>query len=185
MVRRRPRRAAARPGGRGSGLGGDELSVDAHGLIRQLRAARRSCWGSRGVRRPGRRDRSAEARDEGPGPGPGGDETGARVGVSHRVDGYPHRLRSSAPTHRLPSHAPAPKDGDDDLDALLPEPDRRIRRPQSAWLSEHDVTTSWTICWDIHRGGGRRGSGGAGRGSSATAAARTDDDDAFLDELLG
>lgn len=172
-------------GGGGSGLGGDELSVDAHGLIRQLRELPLAelLGLSREYAEALGEGPEFEARDKGPGPGPGGDETGAR-GI-----GPPGpRVSTPAPNPPAPSppapSPPAPKDGDDDLDALLLSTRAGPSDPAPGTVNVGDDELDDLL--GISTGAvGERGSGGAGRGSSATAAARTDDDDAFLDELLG
>lgn len=173
-------------GGGGSGLGGDELSVDAHGLIRQLRELPLAelLGLSREYAEALGEGPEFEARDKGPRPGPGGDETGARGTAPPGP-----RVSTSAPSPPAPSppapSPPAPKDGDDDLDALLASTSQIIPSdpaPGTVNVGDDELDDLLGISTGA---GGERGSGGAGRGSSVTAAARTDDDDAFLDELLG
>lgn len=177
-------------GGGGSGLGADELSVDAHGLIRQLRELPLAelLGLSREYAEALGEGPEFEARDKGPGPGPGGDETGARgtgpPGLGLGFTGPPGpRVSTPAPSPPAPS-PPAPKDGDDDLDALLASTRAGPSDPApgASVVGDEELDDLLGISTGA---GGDRGSGGAGRGSSATAAARTDDDDAFLDELLG
>ena len=182
-------------GGGGSGLGADELSVDAHGLIRQLRElplAELLGLSREYAEALGEGPEYDEARDDGPGPGPGGDETGPRgTGPPGR------RVSTPAPSPAAPNppapkdppahtNPPAPKDGDDDLDALLASTRAGPSDPHLPGASVVGDDELDDLLGISTGAAGNRGIGGAGRGSSATAAARTDDDDdAFLDELLG
>ena len=178
-------------GGGGSGLGADELSVDAHGLIRQLRELPLAelLGLSREYAEALGEGPEYEARDEGPGPGE--DERGPRgTGPPGRRVSTPASspLAPNPPASKDPpahTNPPAPKDGDDDLDALLASTSQIIPSdpaPGTVNVGDDELDDLLGISTGA---GGERGSGGAGRGSSATAAARTDDDDAFLDELLG
>ena len=154
------------------------MSVDAPGLIRQLRELPLS-------ELLGLSRQYAEALGEGPeeeaDEGAGGVDEGKREGTGPRAS------TPAEPPRVLAQKAPAVKDEDDDLDALLAgstrTPAETARGPSAVGDGELDDELDDLL--GISTGAeGKRGAVGAGGGASATAAARTDDD-AFLDELLG
>lgn len=163
----------------GAGVSGDEMSVDAPGLIRQLRELPLS-------ELLGLSRQYAEALGEGPEEEA---EEGARGVDEGKREGTGPRASTPAEPPRVPAQrAPAAaKDEDDDLDALLAgstrTPAETARGPSAVGDGELDDELDDLL--GISTGAeGKRGAVGAGGGASATAAARTDDD-AFLDELLG
>ena len=165
----------------GAGVSGDEMSVDAPGLIRQLRELPLS-------ELLGLSRQYAEALGEGPEEEA---EEGARGVDEGKREGTGPRASTPAEPSRVPAQkAPAAvkvKDEDDDLDALLVgstrTPAETARGPSAVGDGELDDELDDLL--GISTGAeGKRGAVGAGGGASATAAARTDDD-AFLDELLG
>ena len=165
----------------GAGVSGDEMSVDAPGLIRQLRELPLS-------ELLGLSRQYAEALGEGPEEEA---EEGARGVDEGKREGTGPRASNPAEPPRVPAQkAPAVvavKDEDDDLDALLAgstrTPAETARGPSA--VGDGEVDDELDDLLGISTGAeGKRGAVGAGGGASATAAARTDDD-AFLDELLG
>ena len=161
----------------GAGVSGDEMSVDAPGLIRQLRELPLS-------ELLGLSRQYAEALGEGPEEGARGVDEGKRKGTGPRAStpAEPPRV----PAQKAPA-AVKDEDGDDDLDALLAgstrTPAETARGPSAVGDGELDDELDDLL--GISTGAeGKRWAVGAGGGASATAAARTDDD-AFLDELLG
>ena len=167
----------------GAGVSGDEMSVDALGLIRQLRELPLS-------ELLGLSRQYAEALGEGPEEEAEEGARGVNEGTGKR-EGTGPRASTPAEPPRVPAQkAPAAvkdEDGDDDLDALLAgstrTPAETARGPSAVGDGELDDELDDLL--GISTGAeGKRGAVGAVGGASATAAARTDDD-AFLDELLG
>jgi len=167
----------------GAGVSGDEMSVDALGLIRQLRELPLS-------ELLGLSRQYAEALGEGPEEEAEEGARGVNEGTGKR-EGTGPRASTPAEPPRVPAQkAPAAvkdEDGDDDLDALLAgstrTPAETARGPSAVGDGELDDELDDLL--GISTGAeGKRWAVGAGGGASATAGARTDDD-AFLDELLG